>query len=67
MPALTLIPVTDALADLAAALAADLRLKGADALYVAVALQRGISLTTWDEEQRIRGAQVIVTKLPDVP
>ncbi len=42
MPALSLIPVTEALADLAATLAADLRLKGADAVYVAVALQRGL-------------------------
>src|SRR5205809_958449 len=42
------------LAEAAARHAADLPLKGADAIYVALAERLGIPLVTWDNEQLIR-------------
>ena len=49
----------------AADLAVALRLRGADAVYVAVADQFQIPLVTWDREQRERGGQRIATRRPD--
>lgn len=44
-----------ALAVSAAEASAQLRLRGADALYVALAAQLDVPLVTWDNEQRERG------------
>ena len=66
MPGLSLVPVTDNLADSAAMFAAELRLKGADAVYIAVAAELSMPLVTWDDEQRDRGAHVIDTRSPNV-
>ena len=63
-PTLHLIPVDEHLARSAADLAIDLRLRGADALYVAVARDLGIPLVTWDLEQRDRAGAVITTVTP---
>jgi predicted nucleic acid-binding protein len=48
----------------AARLATSLRLRGADATYVATAHRLGIPLITWDREQRERAASVIPTYEP---
>lgn len=59
LPTVRLVPVEAELAMLGGRLAADLSLRGADALYVAVAHRLGVPLITWDREQRERGCQVI--------
>lgn len=48
----------------AAQLAADLRLRGADAVYVAVAESFGIPLVTWDREQLTRTGGRITAHTP---
>lgn len=64
LPHLVAVPLDDRLAATAAGLAADRRLRGADAVYGAVALRFGSSLVTRDREQRDRLAEVIPTFLP---
>ena len=51
LPNQTLAPLDEALADRAAALAATARLRGADAVYAAVAQQYGTTLITLDRQQ----------------
>ena len=63
-PTLRLVPVDEHLARSAADLAIELRLRGADALYVAVARDLGIPLVTWDREQRERAGAVVATFTP---
>lgn len=65
LPALRLVAVDPDLAELAARLAGDLRLRGADALYVATAAHLRLPLVTWDDEQRERAAARIVVIAPD--
>ncbi len=55
LPNSRLVTVDPQLARLAARLAGQLRLRGGDALYVALAQQLGFSLFTWDREQAERG------------
>lgn len=55
LPNARLVAVDTELAQLGAQLAAELRLRGADALYVALARRLNIPLVTWDQEQRERG------------
>ena len=55
LPNSRLVTVDPHLARLAARLAGQLRLRGGDALYVALAQQLGFSLVTWDGEQAERG------------
>lgn len=64
MPHVRLVPVDVHLAQSAAELAADYRLRGADAVYVAVARQAGTILVTLDDEQRTRAAPVVPTRTP---
>ena len=52
--------LTTTVARQAASLAATHRLKGADAVYVAVARRYGTTLVSRDDEQRTRGAAVVV-------
>ena len=59
-----LIPVTLALAEQAAIIAADHRIRGCDAVYVALADQRGEHLVTLDGQQLERGAAVVTTREP---
>jgi predicted nucleic acid-binding protein len=53
-----------ALAGSAAELAAGLRLRGADALYVALAEMLAVPLVTWDNEQRERWGNRVATFTP---
>jgi predicted nucleic acid-binding protein len=60
-----LVPLEDALAQAAAELAADRALRGADAVYVAVARKHGCTLVSLDREQRERAAPVVRVLTPD--
>jgi predicted nucleic acid-binding protein len=53
------------LLQLAMELAVDLRLKGAEAMYVALAHQLGVPLISWDKEQLQRSSSAIETFAPD--
>jgi predicted nucleic acid-binding protein len=64
LPHLVVIPLDDRLAAVAAALAADQGLRGADAVYGAVAVRFGSALVTRDGEQSDRLAAVITTLRP---
>ena len=54
LPYLTLVPLDEVVARQAASLAAKLRLRGADAVYAAVAERFGATLVTVDAEQLAR-------------
>jgi predicted nucleic acid-binding protein len=66
-PLVELVPLDDELGLEAARLAADLGLRGADAVYVAVARRRGVPLLTWDREQLARATRVVAAQEPVVP
>ena len=53
-----------ALAQQAADVAAQYRLRGSDAVYAAVALRFGSTLVTLDREQRERVSAVLTTRYP---
>ena len=59
-----LIPVTLALAERAAIIAADHRIHGCDAVYVALADQLGDCLVTLDQQQLERSAAIVATRAP---
>jgi predicted nucleic acid-binding protein len=59
-----LLPVTLSLAGQAATIAADHRIRGCDAVYVALAEQLGDSLLTLDRQQLDRGAAVVAVREP---
>jgi predicted nucleic acid-binding protein len=61
---LTLVALTPAMARQAAELAATHQLRGADAVYVAIARRYGTTLVSRDEEQRTRGSAVAVCQTP---
>ena len=61
----TLVPLTPALARQASELAATHRLRGADAVYLAVARRYGTTLVSRDEEQRARGSAVTICQTPE--
>jgi predicted nucleic acid-binding protein len=65
LPHLTLVPLTAAVARQAAELAAEHRLRAADAVYVAVARRYGATVVTRDAEQRTRGAAVVPCVTPE--
>lgn len=64
-PNLRLVYTDSALGMLAAALAADQQLRGADAMYVAVAQRLNIPLVSWDQEQIARASGAITAYMPD--
>jgi predicted nucleic acid-binding protein len=64
LPYLRFVPLTRPLALTAANLAAEYRLRGADAVYVAVARQFGTTLVTLDDQQHTRAATAISTRTP---
>ena len=64
LPNARLVPVDLELAEFGAETAADYRLRGADALYVAVASRLGLPLVTWDQEQLERGRGAAETMTP---
>jgi len=65
LPHLTLVGVTAALARRAAEFAASYRLRGADAVYLAVARRYATTLVSRDKEQLTRGARVAVCQTPE--
>ena len=64
LPHLVLVPLDTVLAQQAAEVAAQNRLRGSDAVYAAVALRFGSLLVTLDREQHDRVAKVLVTSTP---
>lgn len=54
-----IVPMDGALMQEATVIAANLRLRGADSIYVATAKQLGIPLLTWDHEQLTKSVGVI--------
>lgn len=65
LPHLTLVSLTTAVARQAADLAAIHHLRGADSVYVAVARRYGTTLVSRDDEQRMRGAAIVVCQTPE--
>ena len=63
-PNQTLVPLDKALADRAARLAANACLRGADAVYAAVAQQYGTTLVTLDQQQLERLSPLVKTARP---
>ena len=61
---LSIHPVTESQGETAAAIAARQFLRGADAVYVALARQLGTPLVTWDKELLERAAAVVPTFTP---
>ncbi len=61
LPHLVLMPLDQALAEVAADMAAAHRLRGSDAVYAAVALRFGTPLVTLDREQYARVASELTT------
>ena len=64
LPVSRIVPVDSELAQAGAGMAAKARLRGADAIYVALASRLSIPLVTWDLEQRQRGAANAVVLSP---
>lgn len=64
LPHLVLAPLDETLAQQAADVAAQYRLRGSDAVYATVALRFGSTLVTLDREQRDRVADVIPARWP---
>ena len=64
LPDIRLVPLDASLAQLALQLAAQHGLRGADAVYAAVALQSNSTLITLDNEQLTRLIGVVVTLTP---
>jgi predicted nucleic acid-binding protein len=64
LPALRLVAVDGPLARAAAELAARLRLRGADAVYVATAERLDLPLVTWDQDQAVRASRLIPVRAP---
>jgi len=64
IPALRILPLKYDQALAASAFAADLRLRGADAVYVAFAHHHQVPLITWDKEQLSRGGEVVTVRRP---
>jgi predicted nucleic acid-binding protein len=65
LPHVTLVTLTPALARQAAELAATHRLRGADAVYLAVTRRYGTTLVSRDDEQRTRGSAVATCQTPE--
>ena len=64
LPGLRLISLTQRRARHAAHIAAAHRLRGADAVYVALAAEFGATLITWDAEMLQRGAGIVSVMTP---
>lgn len=63
-PWIQFVPLTDDLATVAAISAAQLRLRGADAVYVALAAQRKLTLVTLDREMLERTKEIVASATP---
>jgi predicted nucleic acid-binding protein len=65
IPSLRVIDLDQPLVDHATQLAIDLRLRGADAVYVALAARLSLPLVTWDQELLERAASRIEVRTPE--
>jgi predicted nucleic acid-binding protein len=63
---LYIIPIDHRLASVAAELAADYHLRGADAVYAALAYSLGVPLLSWDNQQMTRMQKVIKAGTPGI-
>ena len=63
-PNINLVPLTEQRAQAAVQIAFLCRLRGADAVYAAVAQEYGTTLITWDQELLTRGANAVPTLTP---
>ncbi|MCW5851798.1 MAG: type II toxin-antitoxin system VapC family toxin [Anaerolineae bacterium] len=63
-PNLRLVPIDTLLGHTAAQIAISLGVKGSDAVYVALAQQLGVPIITWDNQQRVRAAQLVTALTP---
>ncbi len=61
---LSIHPLTESQCEAAAAIAAQQFLRGADAMYAALARQLGTALVTWDNESLERAAAVVPSLTP---
>jgi predicted nucleic acid-binding protein len=59
-----LVQITTSLAERAAAIAAEHRIRGCDAVYVALADQLSDTLVTLDRQQLERGAALVTVRAP---
>lgn len=66
LPNLKIVALDMRLSLMAASAAADYKLRGADAVYVALALHLKQPLVTWDKQQRERCAHVVGAHAPTV-
>jgi predicted nucleic acid-binding protein len=64
LPELRLVTIDGPVGTRAAEIAAHLKLRGADAVYVAVAERLDLPLVTWDGEQRSRARVLVSTSVP---
>ena len=64
LPNFAFIPVDGRLADRAATIIFETKLRGADAIYVAVAFAYGVPLITLDEDQLAKGKKLIEVRRP---
>ncbi len=64
VPGLRLVALDTHLGHEAARMAARLGLRGADAVYVALAQQLGLPLVTWDPEQTTRAESLVRVQIP---
>jgi len=62
---LTLVSLSSTMARQAAELAATHRMRGADAVYLAVARRYGTTLVSRDDEQRWRGSAIVTCQTPE--
>lgn len=67
IPVVRLVDLDTMLGKDAARLAAELHLRGADAVYVALAAQRNLPLITWDQEMLSRASNLIGIRTPPNP
>lgn len=64
IPHFEFVPISADLGRLAAALASDHRIRGCDAVYVALALEREARLITLDQQQRARVPPDVIARSP---
>ena len=67
IPGLRVISLDRTLGRRAATIAAEHKVRGADAVYIAVAEQFRMTLFTWDKQQRERGLALVDAKEPELP
>ena len=64
LPNFAFVPVDGRLADRAVTIILETKLRGADAIYVAVAFEYGIPLITLDEDQLAKGGKLVQVRRP---